>query len=282
MNDTNLLNRTKIRSDGMKKDEEGVATTVGTIMALLVFLSLLSLITQQYVPVWMEDKEAYHMDQVMGQMADIKSTIDNQVMNEYRDYPMYNSVTLGSEGIPLFASQTAGIMDLSPGKSSMNLNFSDFSGFSSSGNLSVIVPNRYYEQQNVIYENGAIILQQEDDSIIRAPPHLVIEESGGSYSVETTMVDMQGDSMRKADTGNLGVVSELWSSNKKTFTSPEDLNITIRSSFVSAWESWLVNNTDADDDLISVNGNELTIEFPDENVSDLTVTYSNVHMRISQ
>ncbi len=51
--------------------EQGVATTVGTIMALLIFLSILSLITQQYVPVWMEDNEAYHMDEVKGQFADL-------------------------------------------------------------------------------------------------------------------------------------------------------------------------------------------------------------------
>jgi len=50
-------------------DDDGVASTVGTIMALLVFLTFLSLITNQYVPVWMKDSEAGHMGEALGQLG---------------------------------------------------------------------------------------------------------------------------------------------------------------------------------------------------------------------
>ncbi|HYM39678.1 MAG TPA: hypothetical protein VEY12_05985, partial [Thermoplasmata archaeon] len=59
-----------IRRD-LRRDERGVASTVGTIMALLVFLTFLSLIVNQYVPVWMKDSEAAHMDSAVGQLADV-------------------------------------------------------------------------------------------------------------------------------------------------------------------------------------------------------------------
>src|SRR4030067_2868702 len=59
-------------------NDEGVASTVGTIMALLVFLTFLSLITNQYVPVWMKDSEAGHMGEALGQIGEFKSDIDPQ------------------------------------------------------------------------------------------------------------------------------------------------------------------------------------------------------------
>src|SRR5213592_2675950 len=62
-------------------DEEGVASTVGTIMALLVFLTFLSLIVNQYVPVWMKDSEASHMNGALGQFGGIKGAIDLQILS---------------------------------------------------------------------------------------------------------------------------------------------------------------------------------------------------------
>src|SRR5438309_602552 len=59
----------------LRGDEEGVASTVGTIMALLVFLTFLSLIVNQYVPVWMKDSEASHMNNALGQFGGLNGAI---------------------------------------------------------------------------------------------------------------------------------------------------------------------------------------------------------------
>src|SRR5881409_2021232 len=64
----------------IRRDEEGVASTVGTIMALLVFLTFLSLIVNQYVPVWMKDSEAAHMNTALGNFGSLKGAIDLQVL----------------------------------------------------------------------------------------------------------------------------------------------------------------------------------------------------------
>src|SRR5213594_2634451 len=65
----------------IRGDEKGVASTVGTIMALLVFLTFLSLIVNQYVPVWMKDSEASHMNGALGQFRGIKGAIDLQILS---------------------------------------------------------------------------------------------------------------------------------------------------------------------------------------------------------
>src|SRR2546425_10068055 len=62
----------------IRGDEKGVASTVGTIMALLVFLTFLSLIVNQYVPVWMKDSEASHMNGALGQVGGGTGAIDLQ------------------------------------------------------------------------------------------------------------------------------------------------------------------------------------------------------------
>src|SRR3989475_11838659 len=64
----------------IREDESGVASTVGTIMALLVFLTFISLIVNQYVPVWMKDSEASHMNGALGQFGGIKGAIDLQIL----------------------------------------------------------------------------------------------------------------------------------------------------------------------------------------------------------
>ena len=96
----------------IKRDREAVASTVGTIMALLVFLAFLSLFTNSYMPIWMEDNEREHMNEVMNQFGEIKSKVDSLVLNSQitgqTSYSVFVPMTLGSNGIPVFASATAG------------------------------------------------------------------------------------------------------------------------------------------------------------------------------
>src|SRR5438445_12322504 len=57
------------RARRIRRDESGVASTVGTIMALLVFLTFISLIVNQYVRVCMKDSEASHMGNAFGEFG---------------------------------------------------------------------------------------------------------------------------------------------------------------------------------------------------------------------
>jgi len=210
----------------MDSSEEGVATTVGTIMALLIFLSILSLITQQYVPVWMEDNEAYHMDEVKGQFADLKSGIDSMVINERTDYPLYSSINLGTAGIPLFAGSSPGRLTFSPRwggeEKGMSLNFTDgdelVSFSDSTGNISYHAINREFEDQSLIYEQGGIILEQSDGEIMRAKPHFSIEEiDDGESEVSITMIHLTGSSRDVAGTSRVGITTELVSTFSHTY-----------------------------------------------------------------
>src|SRR3989440_1427828 len=107
----------------IRGDERGVASTVGTIMALLVFLTFLSLIVNQYVPVWMKDSEASHMNGALGQFGGIKGAIDLQILaaqaakisgTHYIPVTSSSAVSLGVDGVPIFAASTLGTIQSYP------------------------------------------------------------------------------------------------------------------------------------------------------------------------
>lgn len=82
---------------------------VGIIVAILVislFVAVIVIIQVYYVPQWMKDKEADHMDTVTNQFANLKFSIDLQAMSQ-ADIPITNSITLGSKELPYFMSARA-------------------------------------------------------------------------------------------------------------------------------------------------------------------------------
>src|SRR3989449_9199536 len=115
-----------------RSDERAVASTVGTIMALLVFLTFLSVIVNQYVPIWMKDSEASHMNLALGQFGGIKGDIDLQMLaaQASADAGTFHipvttatAVNLGVDGVPIFSSPPPGTLQLTPEAGAFTLPF---------------------------------------------------------------------------------------------------------------------------------------------------------------
>jgi len=120
-------------------NDEGVASTVGTIMALMVFLAFLSMFTSQYVPVWMEENEATHMNIVYGQFANLKQSSDIQIQAGLilgsSQVQIYSPVKLGANGIPMFAAPTASYLSVYRSSSYDNVSFSFGASSTSSASI---------------------------------------------------------------------------------------------------------------------------------------------------
>src|SRR5512137_1179812 len=205
----------RIKKSPRWDNDEGVAATVGTIMALLVFLTFMGIFTNQFVPVWMSDNESTHMSTVIEQFINLKSSIDVSISNNPNSLiapsPIFVPITLSTGGIPVFAGPTAGILSLSPDTTnrtpSLNLTYiwyADVGGTlkqytldgsndgHSGGNLELYCPNRYFVEQKIIYEGGAVILNQSDGEFIIAGPQLSIRNFGSvaapNWSIQLTQV----------------------------------------------------------------------------------------------
>jgi hypothetical protein len=101
---------------------------VGVIVSILLVTMLVSvLITVQvyYIPQWMKEREAEHMDEVANQIASLKYSLDLQA-SEQSESPLTNSITLGSKELPYFVSSRAfgSLHVLSPEASNFSVSIS--------------------------------------------------------------------------------------------------------------------------------------------------------------
>lgn len=213
----------------LKKDRRGVASTVGTIMALMVFIALLALITNSYVPAWMLDNERSHMNQVADQFGQLKSDVDSMVLqqrvNGDNSIKMYAPIKLGSEGVPLFATPTVGLLSYVPqgtSTSGIHVQFTDSSGAvidqNGGGRVDLYVPNRYYVPQWVCYENGAIIIKQDDGQSVRAMPNLDVQKAGGKINVAFTQINLLGANQSLTGSDSVGFSLDLIYVDAQTYT----------------------------------------------------------------
>jgi len=192
----------------IRRDEAGVASTVGTIMALLVFLTFLSLIVNQYVPVWMKDSEASHMNGALGQFGGIKGAIDLQILSaqaaqisgtHYIPVTASSAVSLGVDGVPIFAASTLGTLQSFPDGGSFTVSFdylirgvSTHVQEQSNGSIELDVANRYYVPQKIAYENGAVIRYQSDGQVIRAQPTFSVVKTNNTLDISFGLVSLYG------------------------------------------------------------------------------------------
>lgn len=242
-------------------DDEGVSATIGTIMSLLVFLTVLGMFTNQFVPVWMSDNESTHMANAMTQIIGFKADVDGLVV-DYSDSqlapaPIVAPITLHATGIPVFAEATSGILEFAHetvyAKPCMNVSYDEggtsgydlgpTTGGHSGGFLSLYAPNRYYVEQRLIYESGAVILNQSDGEFVVTGPQFAVSDVSGSRVVKLTQVTMLGGNKTIGGTGTKLVNAEMLYAGTTTLrnTSGADLTISIVSVYGTAWERYFNN-----------------------------------------
>ncbi len=247
-----------VRRD-LRKDERGVASTVGTIMALLVFLTFMSLIVNQYVPVWMKDSEASHMDGTVGQFADLKGAIDFQVLGAimaqnagsvFVPSTASSPVTMGIDGVPIFSGPTAGYLTSSPtcsgpSQCSWTVAFNyTINGVpisvapTASGQIDLSVLNRYYPTGDIAYDNGAVIRSQSDGQVIVAAPVLNAARSGSNLTFAFELINLYGSGSASGTTTQI-VNTNVFGVNQQTYSnvasSGNGITIWHYSTYALAW-----------------------------------------------
>ncbi len=194
-----------------KWDEEGVASTVGTIMGLLIFLTFLSLIVNSYVPVWMKDSESSHMNVAYGQFGDFKESIDTQMlyarMSElagvhFTPTTIFTPIALGLDGVPIFSSPTLGLLTVDQAKAPWNawfgyypnkvVNVRQVVNETAGGSVRLDVYNRYFVPQTLAYENGGVLKAQSDGMVLRAEPTFDITFVNNTEEITLVMITMLG------------------------------------------------------------------------------------------
>lgn len=228
------------------KNTEAQASAVGVMLAVLIVLTIISVITLHYVPVWIKEKEANHMVIVANQFCDLQKAINNLIVSNDTTTDISASFTLGVEGMPLLGiGATSGNLELDPHASSFAINNdSKILNITAMGRLKFDSGNRYYSRQSFIYENSAVVVKQREGNSLKAAPELSIYNISGIH-LSIKLVSIQSN--KKEVLGGSGTQTIkfklLCSQYREHFwNAGEKLEFNITSECPDLWEG-LLNST---------------------------------------
>jgi hypothetical protein len=279
----------------LTKSNEGVVGIVVAVLLIGLLVSVVSLLQYMYVPKWMEEREAEHMDQVFTQFAELKSAIDNQIANNLINTPIATSITLGSEKLPFLMSMRA-FGTLSVLNNSCNLKI-EYGSFPASleinlGTIRYTSVNAYYipeEKQSYIYEAGAIITSQTSGSSISIKPSFKFSNDTNNIKNITLKIGNIIEFRDKITYGGYDTIPiQTEFKNTTPYTQyPPVQNITIETSYPKAWYNYLNSALNTSrfvygkyhDYLIVLEDEYVRIEFKN-NYPDLKVYINNIMTQI--
>jgi hypothetical protein len=221
---------------------------------MLVFFSLFGIFIQQYLPLWMTDNESMFTSQTQSSLAELKSNMDLQTA--LQGPAVYATpFTMSSQGVPVLAQPTAGILNFVPSQAGVFANISMTPGPGGAakffqnftlGTLTMLLPNRYYSPQFFELENDAVIqTQSATQQLMMYPPGLSLNASGSSFGVTLSLVQMLGNATQAVSTGTQEVYSHYLFS--QVFTSAPSVGTVsgkflIGTHFPCAWTQFLGTN----------------------------------------
>ena len=217
-------------------EKNGVAGVIVALLLVGFFISIIAFIQSVYVPQWMQEKEAEHMNEVATQFSQLKFAIDTLSASEQKYSSISTPITLGSKEIPfLFSSRSYGNLEIL--SNDYRIIFTDIDGNYVSVPINSIrysSENAYYINQNYVYENGAVILNQDSGDVITVQPNIYFENN--EISLELIRLYEYGGKTTASGFGIYPVQTRYSNSEMIDVYSIE--HITIYNSHLEAWASF--------------------------------------------
>jgi hypothetical protein len=237
----------------LSRQREGVVAVVGTLLSLLVFLALFGIFITQFLPLWMNENEAQFTGQTQASFATLKSNIDLQTTLG-APAVMATPFVMASQGVPLLAQPTPGVLSFIPAQPGVYANVSVTPGPANSqplyqnfslGVIQMSLPNRYYSPQVFEFEDDAVIQSQSAVSqLVLYPPGLAINVTGTQVGVTLTLLQLAGNATQTVSTGTQEVYSHYLFT--QSYTSNSSTNavhavLKLGTFFPCAWVSFLTS-----------------------------------------
>lgn len=254
----------------LKNSDEGV---VGIIIAFLLtglIVVVISIIQTVYVPKWMEQAEAEHMEAVADQFSQLKFAIDTQSAIKQKDTPISTSITLGNKDMPFLTSNKAyGSLEILSNECTITIK-DDSKSYSYP--LSIIkytCQNNYFLEQSYIFEAGAVIINQIDGNVMAINPVFIVTNEK-DVNISFTIIDIKtiGDKRSIGGYGTYPIQTEYSTSNPSPIKNIGNVNsIKITTNYSNSWRNFisktLINSVLKDNFNININKNEIEVEFID-------------------
>lgn len=177
-----------MRLKNIKNTNDAVIGVVVAILLVGLVVAVMSVIQTVYVPKWMEQREAEHMETVVDQFARLKFAIDTQsVIEQNIPIPIATSITLGSKELPfLLSSRAFGSLQIVGDACTVDVSGVYYDNVTKTYNsvpqfsLGIIKfssVNAYFLNQKYIYEVGAMITSQHDGNVMYIRPSFTVVNS---------------------------------------------------------------------------------------------------------
>jgi len=235
-----------MRKVSLRRGDDAVAASIGTMLAVLVMLSLLTMITTSWAPEWTKGKEADHMRVVESQMSNLKALVDSLTLSGNTNAVVSSPITLGSSGVPLFSSTASGTISL---RSSYSDGFNTFNVTNSTGRFQRVAygsivyesHNTEFVDQEYYYEAGAILINQGKDYVVSIGPSIIIQNNSGELELSFTLISITSDGNDFTADGTVGIQFRLV--NEKittinTWPGRETIYVNITSPAYEAWYAY--------------------------------------------
>lgn len=284
MKRSKIFKKLKLRK--INCSDYGVVGIVVAVLLIGLLVSVVSLIQYNYVPKWMEEKEAEHMDTVLNQFSQLKFAIDSQSASNQINTPIATSITLGSKELPyLMSMRSYGRLEII--SNACTITITSKTANTTTIHLGIIKytsANAYYipeEKQAYVYEAGAIITSQtKGNSISIKPSFKPVKNDNKTIIFSVVNIIGAGEKISFGGYDTVPIQTEfvinethLDYSFPLTFGEDEGVkNISIDTSYPIAWSVFLNSSLKAekynygDDFTIASTDDNVTIEF-EENPS---------------
>jgi hypothetical protein len=234
----------------LKNSDEGVAGVIIALLMIGLIISAISLVQAVFVPQWMKQREAEHMEEVAKQFSQLKFAVDTLIISENSISSINCPITLGSKEMPfLFSSRSYGELEVR--SNDYKIDIDDSMGHTYSFDLSSIVynsHNAYYINQNYVFENGAVILNQDSGDTIKLYPNIGIEDFPPKIIMNLVNFKEIGGKTVASGYGTYPIQAK-YSHKDDTHVFCDVENITIYNSHLEAWEKYLNSTLSTSDSL---------------------------------
>ena len=221
----------------IKESDEAVVGIVVTVLLIGLILAVTVMINTVYVPQWIEESEAAHMEEVSNQFAQLKYAIDIQsIVND--STAMSTSITLGNKEIPFFNSgRTFDYLEVVENscKIIIERNGTSINDSYLTSSIKYSSGNSYFVEQSYIYETGALILSQYSSSMLYGKPSILVTEYGKNLSF--TIVNVTGVCGKTfvSGYGTYPIYTSITNYNGQYDKFKNVTNITLITNYPNAW-----------------------------------------------
>ncbi|MHC1595790.1 MAG: DUF7289 family protein [Candidatus Syntropharchaeales archaeon] len=231
----------------MLKDEDAISVVLSVVLLLGVLVTVLGIVHVSYVPEWRKSAEADHMDDILEDLADLKSGIDLvAAVSPDTSCTVSQKMRLGGGSIPVISPQkSGGTLRTDPSLPDLYITADNYTvayAFPDLGSIELEVDNLYALDRIYAYENGALILKEINRSIMVLSPGITLQKfNNGTKALTIQVINMSLEGESVAGSGIEEVYFTYTSSTTHHAGTTSNVTLTLTSEYLDAWKAFFTD-----------------------------------------